>query len=185
MSSSYVPPHKRKTKSSTPNMFRGKAPPPKTPTPPPPETDNLESFPQLGDKEVVPQPTSTMNFAEYIKKIQEKKKPKILPGWVQIKKVNNEIVYKYGKRPKNNHVKMRNEFERARRLNARYRLEDHLDRLEAIRQYELELSGGDSIESWQVNDYIKEKKKQERDYDSESSSSSEYDEDEELNPDLV
>ena len=181
MSGKYVPPNKRK--KETGNLFKRNIAKPPTP-PPAPEIENLASFPTFGESKTgEPEVSSSISYADYIKKMHKKKKPEIEPGWVKIYKENGVIKYKYGKKVRPNHVNLRNFFAECKRQRAIEDLEFHLDRQEFLNEIEDELSGGRSIESWQVNDYLKERRKEkhvELDSDSESDIPSDDDFDDEF-----
>jgi len=157
MSGKYVPPNKRKQQTNRFTKNREKIPTP----PPAPEIENLESFPSFGESNTVePEVSSSISYADYIKKMHKKKKPDIEPGWVKIYKEDGMIKYKYGRKVRPNHVNLRNFFAECKRQRAIENLEFHLDRQEFLNEIEDELSGGRSIDGWQVNDYLKERRKE-------------------------
>lgn len=177
MPGKYIPPNKRKQNNN--NRFRSKS---KTPPPPAPEVDNLENFPTLGDSAPVIQEETSMNYAEYIKKMYKKKKPEIEPGWVKIYKKDKKIKYKFGKRPRKDHVYLRNVFNEAKCKHAIKKLEDRLDQFEYNEELQDEISGKNVIYSWEVSEYIKERNHV--DYSDESESESDYiTDDDEINED--
>lgn len=158
MSGKYVPPNKRKPET---NRFTKNRP--KIPSPPPsaPEIENLESFPSFGkSKQIEPEISSSVSYADYIKKMYKKKRPEIEPGWVKISKENGNIKYRYGKKVRPNHVYLRNFFAECKRQRAIEDLEFRLDRQEFLNEIEDELSGGKTINGWQVDDYLKERRKE-------------------------
>lgn len=131
----------------------------KTPPPPePPKIDEIAEFPSLGGKNSsTMQEETMMNFASSIYTPQPKEvKVKAVPDdWVQISRENGETVFTYGDDSKEA-IEFMEWLEDFQALRQQLVLERTLERYEKYEEEDLIKYGSKTIQSWEVEDYLKE-----------------------------